>query len=92
MLRINELKLPVSHGEEALKKKVSKLLGGISDFKYIIVRRSLDARKKPDLYYNYIVDIEVSNEAKVLKRADKKVVRTEEKKYVSSILIFNKCI
>lgn len=82
MLRINELKLPVSHGEEALKKKVSKLLGGISDFKYIIVRRSLDARKKPDLYYNYIVDIEVSNEAKVLKRADKKVVRTEEKKYV----------
>ncbi|MBD5396268.1 MAG: FAD-dependent oxidoreductase [Lachnospiraceae bacterium] len=82
MLRINQLKLPVEHTWQELEKKVMKLLRVSKAPEIIIVRRSIDARKKPELYFNYILDIKTKNEKEVYKRCDKKqVVIYEEKKY-----------
>jgi len=63
ILRINQCRLPVSvQGEQlqnALLKKAAKLLGcrqGEID-RVEILRRSLDARHKPELFYSYTVDV-----------------------------------
>lgn len=54
-----------------LEKKIVKILG-LKDTREIkhweVVKRSLDARKKPQLFYSYIVDVEVAGEEKVLHR------------------------
>lgn len=82
MLRINQLKLPVEHTREQLERKVLKLLHLSKVPEIIIVRRSVDARKKPELYFNYILDIRVKNEKEVYRNCDKKqVVLQEEKEY-----------
>ncbi|MDE7285796.1 MAG: FAD-dependent oxidoreductase, partial [Lachnospiraceae bacterium] len=74
MLRINQLKLPVDHTEEDLIRRVKKLLRCEETPQITIVRRSIDARKKPDLYFNYILNIQVKNQASVYQRCDKKQV------------------
>lgn len=74
MLRINQLKLPVGHTGEELQAKVRKLLRTKEKIEIRIVRRSVDARKKPELYYNYILDIHVKNEKEVYKHCDRKQV------------------
>ena len=69
MIRINQLKLQIPHTEEALEKKIQKTLHlkkGDS-FTYRIHRQSLDARRKPELFYVYTVDVTVSNENAILK-------------------------
>ena len=52
MLRINQLKLPVGHTPEQLKKKIIKSMQiRERDLKqYSVRKRSIDARKKPELY------------------------------------------
>lgn len=72
MIRVNQVKLPVDHTEADLLRKTAKMMGigeaQINSLK--IVRQSLDARKKPDLYYLYAVDVAVSGkEAALVKRA-----------------------
>lgn len=62
MIRITQLKLPVGHTEDELYQKIAKILR--TDKKNIkracIRRQSLDARKKPDLFYSYTIDAELS--------------------------------
>lgn len=74
MLRINQLKVPFHYTEEGIKKKLNKMLflkqGQL--LKVNIVRESLDARKKPDLFYNLIVDIQAENEEALLEFCRKK--------------------
>ena len=55
MFRINELKLPVTHTKEDLEAALLKEIGirAISHISYEIERRSLDCRKKPELFYSY---------------------------------------
>ena len=72
MIRINQLTLPVDHAEEAIKKKAAKLLkideSAIGEIR--IVHRSIDARKKPNLLFSYIVDVTLAGgkkEAAVIK-------------------------
>ena len=49
----------MDHAEEAIKKKAAKLLkideSAIGEIQ--IVHRSIDARKKPNLLFSYIVDV-----------------------------------
>ncbi len=60
--RINGVKLAVSESEEILVDKLQKLISGrknkvrISELK--IVRRSIDARRKPDIFKVYTLDFE----------------------------------
>lgn len=78
MLRINQLKLPIGHTEADLIKRVKKLLRCQEEPEIIIVRRSIDARKKPELYFNYILDIKVKNQSAVYSKCDKKQVQVYE--------------
>ncbi len=70
MLRLTELKLPLDHPLEALRAAILKRLG-IRDDELLnvnIFKRSYDARKKHALLLVYAVDIEVKNEAALLKK------------------------
>lgn len=83
MIRINQLKLQIPHTEEALEKKIQKTLHlkkGDS-FTYRIHRQSLDARRKPELFYVYTVDVTVSNENAILKHCKGNIQKVEEKHY-----------
>ncbi len=68
MLKIDNIKLPYDHGEEALANKVKKLLNQ-PRFSLRIIRRSLDARRKPELFYVYTVAVTLDKktEEKILK-------------------------
>ena len=74
MLRISQLKLPVTHTEEDLKKKIVHTLMCRTEAvqSYEIIKQSLDARKKPDLFYVYTVDVKADNEKQLLKMLTRK--------------------
>lgn len=68
MIRLTQIKLPADHTPEALKKKIAKLLRIEPEeiLKLHIRKRSLDARKKPELFYSYTVDVSVRREKELL--------------------------
>ncbi|KAA0693854.1 NAD(P)/FAD-dependent oxidoreductase [Halopseudomonas laoshanensis] len=71
MIRINELQLPLDHPTEALRPAIVARLK-ITDAElldFTVFKRSYDARKKnSEITFVYILDVELSNEAPVLKR------------------------
>lgn len=74
-LRISELKLRPDHTKEELEREIKKALRlGAEPFQYEIMRRSVDARKKPDIFYVYTVDVTVRAPKEVLKRCRNKKV------------------
>ena len=84
MIRIRQLKLKIDHTEEDLEKKIQHTLHLKPGqcVSYIIRKQSLDARKKPDLFYTYTVDVEVSREASILqKNKNKDICKAEWKEY-----------
>ena len=67
MIKISQLKINVNHSEAELENKISKLLKRpVNSFTYKILKRSIDARKKPELFYVYTIGVEIKNEKKVL--------------------------
>ena len=70
MLRINNLKLNISHTEEELLEKIVRSLKiSRKELKsYTIRKQSIDARKKEDIKYIYCIDANVSSENKILKK------------------------
>lgn len=70
MLRVNQIKLRTDHTKEQLKKKTAQLLHipaeELLDLK--IVRQSIDARHKPEIFYSYCLDVTVKDEGKILHR------------------------
>ncbi len=72
MIRINQLKLLPGHKGDEMEAKIRKLLklSKKDSFTYEIVKRSIDARKKPDVYYSYTVDVAVNAEQDVVKRCN----------------------
>ena len=84
MIRINQVKLPVEHTSDALHKKVQELLKYKGPMDVEIVKRSLDARKKPQLFYVYVVDVSVpeKEESKLLRRChNNRIQKIEPVKY-----------
>ncbi len=82
MLRIHQIKLPVGHTQEELVRQVKRLLHTKETPKITIVRRSVDARKKPELYFNYILDVQVKHQSEIYRKCDKRRVEVfEEKTY-----------
>lgn len=70
MIRIRDISMPVEHDANQLLYEASRLLriSGSRIKELIIVRRSIDARKKPDVRIIYTVDVAVEgSENKVLK-------------------------
>ena len=74
MLKINQIKtdasLPLKDQETLIKNEIASLLGtaekDISNIQ--ILKRSLDARKKPELFYVFSLWADCVNEEKILKR------------------------
>ena len=66
MIRMNQLKLPVSHSGEQLRERAAKRLRvSETEIRALHIRRqSLDARKKPELFYSYVVDVELTDKAR----------------------------
>lgn len=69
MIRIRQIKINLDSKQD-IKDKVSKLLHiNVNEIKSLkINKKSLDARKKDNLFYVYEVDIEVENEKKLLRK------------------------
>lgn len=80
MVQISQLKLQIPHSEEQLQKKIIKLLRiqKTELLSFRIMKRSLDARKKPVLFYVYTVEAAVRNEDRLQKRIrDKNILFRE---------------
>lgn len=86
MIRVNQVKVRPGHSEEQLKKKAAENLKiPVQDIDTVkIVRQSIDARKKPDIFYTYTLDVSVKKEEKILKRfhgKDNLVSKVTEENY-----------
>lgn len=85
MLRIRQIEVPIdSKQEKMIRKKCSKILRVREDeiVGLKINKKSLDARKKPFLYYVYEVDVSVVREEKILsKTRNRDVFRMPEEVY-----------
>jgi len=64
MLRLTEIKLPLDHPEEALQTAILKKLQipPADLLSYSIFKRSYDARKKEDIVFVYILDVDTTQE------------------------------
>lgn len=89
MLRITQLKLPLSHTEEDLKFAIGKGLKlphhKIESYK--IIKKSIDARKKNEIKYIYTMDVHLTGESAgrekeiISKSKNPNVTLTEETHY-----------
>lgn len=65
MLRINQIKVTPEADLGTIKKKTASVIGvkpsAIAQIE--IVKQSIDARKKPQIYYSYTVDVQLKKEA-----------------------------
>ena len=77
MIRINEIKLSLDADKNDLKKAILSILR-ISEsqlLSYKIVRKSVDARKKDNIFFTYSVNAEISgDEAQIIKKSKSKKV------------------
>lgn len=87
-IRINNIALGLDDNEKLLYKKASKKLrineNEINELK--IIKKSIDARKKNDIKFNYCIDIICNNEKKVLSKIHDKDVKFEEIKEREAIV------
>jgi uncharacterized FAD-dependent dehydrogenase len=69
MLRLTEIKLPLTHSEDDLKAAILKRLDILADemIAYAIFRRGFDARKPSAILFIFTLDVEVKNETALLK-------------------------
>ena len=89
MIRISQLKLDIHHTEADLRAKLLRLLRIREDelISYTRKKQSLDARKKPQLFYVYTIDVKVKNENGIKKHFRKQKIsnilfQPEEKEYL----------
>lgn len=75
MIQINQLNLRLGHTLEDVKNKAAGLVGKrpeeLNNFK--IIKRSVDARKKPDIYISYTVIFGCKDEQRILKKKDLRI-------------------
>lgn len=72
MLRISQLKLNINHTKEELEEAIRRKAHGKTPISWHIVKKSIDARKKPELYYSYTIDACFQNENKILRLKNSK--------------------
>lgn len=84
MLRINQVRCRPGHSLSRLRKKAADMIH-VKDsdiLSFTIVRQSIDARKKTDIFYNYTLDVVVRQEEKVLNHIKgSKISRVESSAY-----------
>lgn len=74
MIKINQIKMSPGYGEEQIKTNIAKQLHispeRITDIR--ILKESIDARKKPDVFYTLSVAFSCDREKEILKKCSKK--------------------
>ena len=84
MIRVSQIKMDPTAEKSLLIKKTARILGiketDIAQFE--IVRQSIDARKKPEIYYSYVVDVEL---AAVKKNQQERIVNRTKSQQVSIV-------
>ncbi len=70
MIRITQLKLPVTHREEDIPAKIARILNIPPDRirSWSIIKKSTDARKKEQILFIYTIDVQIENQKQVLKK------------------------
>ncbi len=96
MIRLKDIKLPIGHNASDMIDEIvrtaclDKIYPGNSypDFSYEIIRRSVDARKKPEIFYVYTVKLLVSDEDEkhIIKSLNKLSATPRVKKMLPRIL------
>ena len=83
MIRISQLKLPITHTKAQLEKKIAKTLKNPGNsFTYEIKKQSLDCRHKNDKIFVYTVDVTIRDEQKLAKKVNNNnIMLTKEKPY-----------
>lgn len=84
MIRVNQIKMPLEHKTEDLLHKTAKILriGPDKIENLQIIKKSIDARKKPDIAIIYTVDVTVQAQDKVLAKCrSSQVQAVKEKEY-----------
>ncbi|WP_266183710.1 NAD(P)/FAD-dependent oxidoreductase [Dyella humicola] len=85
MLRLTDIKLPLDHAEGAIEAAIRAKLGLGKDALrgYTVFRRGYDARKRSAIQLIYTLDVDVADEAAILKRHadDKHVQPTPDTSY-----------
>ena len=75
MIELMNLKIPVTYSDKEVYNLILKKLRveKIKDYRFL--KKSVDARKKDNVFYSAAVGVNVENEEKVLKRANNKDAR-----------------
>lgn len=85
MLRLTEVKLPLSHTPADLKARILTTLAIKANdlLTYHVRRRGSDARKRGEINFVYTLDVEVNNEAGLLQKfsADPHICLTPDEQY-----------
>ncbi len=70
MIQINQCRLPIDHTPKELEERIRSVLklNRAEPFTWQIRRRSIDARKKPELYYVYQIWVTVCGEKQIVKK------------------------
>lgn len=84
MIQINQLNMQLEHTYDDIKNKTAKLVGckaeELIDFQ--IIKKSVDARKKPNIFISYSVRFSMCDEQKIIKkRKDTRIQISNAKEY-----------
>ena len=80
MLRVREVKVKVEEKEKLKNKIATKLSVRLDNIKNIkILKESIDARKKPEIYYVYDVAVDLNDYKKI--KNGKDIEEYQEKTY-----------
>lgn len=82
MIQISQLKLPCTHTQQELREKIERTLRIRPEelIEYSVEKQSIDARKKPQIFYVYTIHASVLQEKKVFKKVHSKNITIVEKK------------
>lgn len=68
MIEIHGIKVPVTEDKKLLEQQIMKKLHLKTVPPYEILKRSIDARKKPEIFYIYQIGVELAHEARIVKK------------------------
>lgn len=87
MIRVSEVLLDVSRDEEELLHQTAACLKIRPEEieRYEIVRKSIDARKKPKIRFSYILDVSLREEAALLRRMKKNIHVSRSEKAIYAL-------
>lgn len=83
MITVNNVKLSLDYGDNEIKTKLKEILG-INVERYKIIKRSVDARKKDNVFFVCSIEVEVNgNESRLVKNCkNKDVFISSQQKYI----------